>query len=347
DTTAEKKLGRIKINTSFGQDYVNVYANDQKEPVIFCLANSNYLNREFLYPHAGESQEAILKRLVFFNKAALILLKELDVNPKILHFIDWPTALGLAYAKRSPEANFPFAKLLFTYPDARYQGLFPNDLRNLTELNENSMDYYDKISLAKLGLFFADLVVTGSYEHICEVINNQRREGGDFGEFSSIFRQLSNQGKLNYLFHSNESLSRLKDLSSADPSPTDKDGLLNLASIYQVRYDHLIPTIESKDINQQLLIKAVAEGNEIDFDLLAKFQRILQHSIFSPEEKTLIKRICHDFGSTALIRHLSEQLHLIEKAKREKNSQEAERIKTTIKELLSQLTSLKIEWGLF
>jgi len=343
-------LGQISVKTAFTSETAEVYLDDKKEPVVFYLSNPNHLFSAHLYPHQGENEETVLKRIAFFNQAALNLLKEAEINPDILHFIDWPTALGLAYAKRSKDSPYFFIKTLFTYLDARYQGLFPLSLYPVLGLEENSsLRYYEQVSLAKMGALNADLTITGSYEHIREVLENRRVEGGDFGEFSLIFRQLSEQGRLNYLFHSNESLRNLGSLNFENPSPRELDILLSVATIYQVRYDHLVPQIKPEEINEALLLRAVVEGklSRRELDVPTKLLGVLSHPFFNEEQKTIIKRICHDFGSTQLIDFLREQLRQLDKARRENDNAKASIIEQALQKFFTQIKKLEIDWGLY
>jgi hypothetical protein len=343
-----KDLGQIPVKTPFAREYAEVYADDLREPVIFYITNANFI-REFLYPHEGEDPATALKRIVFFNRAALVMLKEAEINPRILHCLDWPTALAIAYQKRSPEFSGLASKTLFTYLDPRFPGAFPGHLRGLLDLGEGSqaeafygkfIEFWGEASLAKLGTLLSDLTVTGSRELIEETLAMEKPG------FPGIFRQLQGEGRLHFIFHSNASLKALDQFNLGNPSPAELDVLLNVATVYQIRYDRLAPRLRPESISTKALQQVIVEGKgeEIDFEALAAFKLILNHPFFTPEQKVLISRVGHEFGSVELIRFLSTHLKKMEQAQ---TPEEREALKQRITNLLEQIERLELNWGLF
>ena len=348
-----KNCGQITVATPFARENAEVFADDLKEPVVFYITNDNFI-REFLYPHEGEDPATTVKRIAFFNRAALVLLKEAELNPRILHCLDWPTALAIAYQKRSPEFSGLTGKTLFTCLDPSFPGVFPGHLRGLLGLGEGAqaeaffnkyLEFWGEASLAKLGTLLADHTVTGSREIIHEILATEKPG------FPGIFRQLQSEGRLHFVFHSTASLKALERLNLEDPSPTELDTLLNLATVYQVRYDRLspLPKLESMspaDLRRALQRMIVnGEANAIDFSALAALKLILKHPFFTPEQRVLIGKVGHDFGSMELIRFLSTHLEKMEHP--QTHPEEKEALKQRIAGLLEQIERLDLNWGLF
>lgn len=349
---AQKALGQILIETPFAREYAEVYVDDVKDPVVFSITNDRFL-RENLYPHAGEDETATMKRIVFFNKASLTLLMEAEIDPRILHCVDWPTALAIAYMKM--DRGFSAASL-FTFMDAAFPGNFSRDTMALTGLAKGDrsevfmrkfLEYYSEISLAKLGMLMADLTITSSKEHIDKVMSGIRGENEDWGEFTDIFKQLYTKGRLHFIAHTHRNIPALSRLNHSSPSPAELDTLLDLAAHYVLSYTKLVPPTERDlaKVTAETLQQLVVRGTEIDFEILAILQKILKSDFFSTEEKALIEKVCHDFGSIELVNFLSSRLEKLQK--NNLSERESAKIKFQIRNLLSQIQELKIDWALF
>lgn len=348
-------LGQIRVDLP-STELFDVYADDAKTPIFFYIAGQNGIFSDSLYPNEGESHEAALKRLAFFNRAAITLIKEAGIDPRILHCVDWPTALTIAYGKLDPALHA--TKTLFTYMDARFQGLFPSGSLAITGLtdpnfNKKYLDYWERqISLAQLGVLLADNTVVSSYHHIQEVLSGRRSDGKDWGKFGEVFRTAQNTGALRYLFHSHLSVPSLTGLDMDNPGLQELDTLLHMALAYQGAYTAVSP-LPPDQVSQQHLVHDAARGSStVDYTGLAYLQEVLNSPAVSPEDKSLIRSICVDFGSIEIAKALFAPVKTIGRfakaaPKTPKDQDKLNAAQAFVGNVFKSLRSFDIDWGVF
>lgn len=150
-------------------------------PVYF-VQNDEFFNRDGLYQKDGRDFEDNLERFSFFCKTVLESLKSLEYKPDIIHCNDWQTGLILVYLKTiyKDDPFFQGIKTVFTIHNLAYQGLFNKEKFPLTGLDwsefiPDKLEYYDKLSLIKGGLVYADILTTVSPTYSKEI---QTKEQG-------------------------------------------------------------------------------------------------------------------------------------------------------------------------
>ncbi len=138
----------------------------------YFIDNEFYFKRHHLY---GEGDDA--ERYIFFSKAVLAALKQLDLKPDIIHTNDWHTAsvniLRQEYAYY--DDFYKDIKTVFTIHNLRYQGIFDpfilGDLLGLSYdyFNEDALKFHQSINLLKGGLVFSDHITTVSKSYAKEI----------------------------------------------------------------------------------------------------------------------------------------------------------------------------------
>ncbi|MDB5569756.1 MAG: glgA [Hyphomicrobiales bacterium] len=126
--------------------------------------------------------------------AAQIALGEADPSwsADLVHANDWPSALTSAYLRWSGR-NLPS---VLTVHNLAYQGLFPRACLPSLGVPENAfqiegVEFYDKLSFLKAGLFYADHITTVSANYAREITTEQHGCGLD-----GLLRQRAAQGRL-------------------------------------------------------------------------------------------------------------------------------------------------------
>jgi starch synthase len=142
---------------------------------VYAIRADRYFDRENLYGTAAGDYSDNAERFVFFSRAALQLLAQIDA-PHVIHCHDWQSALSIAYLKAQPDRYFPVssAKTVMSVHNLGYQGLFPSYDWHLLSLNHSLfgsryLEFYGHINFLKAGLVFADTVATVSPTYAEEI----------------------------------------------------------------------------------------------------------------------------------------------------------------------------------
>lgn len=182
------------------------YASMAKAIKVYFVENPAYFDRDGLYGDKNGDYPDNLDRFLFYCRRTLMLLKEINFKPDIIHCHDWQSALIPVYLKTAYR-NDPFfaqTRTLFTIHNIGYQGLFAAEEFSKLNIEQRyfSMEYlefYGKINLLKGGIVFADLINTVSPTYSKEI---QTKEFG-FG-LDGVLRKRGNDvfGILNGLDYS-------------------------------------------------------------------------------------------------------------------------------------------------
>src|SRR5262245_34090094 len=148
---------------------------DSEVPVYF-VEQPDYYDRPDLYQSAGRDYPDNCERFVFFSRAVLEAIGQLELEIDILHCNDWQTGLVPAYHKIEYRAvpRFESAVSLMTVHNLAYQGTFWHWDMLLTGLdwkyfNWHQMEFFGQLNLMKTGLVFADAINTVSPRYAEEI----------------------------------------------------------------------------------------------------------------------------------------------------------------------------------
>lgn len=208
---------------------------------VFLLGNQKYFSSEKVYGFSDEGEQAI-----FFNVAALEVMKHLGEQYQVIHLHDWQTGLVPVYIKTLFREDPFFQNLLtvFTIHNLGYQGRLQSRYLNYAGLphylfNVDALEFYGEINLLKGGILFSDLITTVSPTYAQEI---QTKEYGERMEGILNIRSDSLYGIINGI-----------DYDSFDPST-----MSSLSHPFDI--DHL----EGKGKNKEALQKEL--GLEVNPD---------------------------------------------------------------------------------
>ncbi len=154
----------------------------------YFIAHAHYFERSGdLYGAAGKDFPDNCERFTFFSKAALELLRRLDMPVDVVHCNDWQSALAVIYLDLWYRQSTPLgaARSVFTIHNLAYQGLFPRDAFEVTGLPaglfaaERGVEFYGGVNLLKGGILFADTVTTVSPTYAKEITTGEAGFGLD------------------------------------------------------------------------------------------------------------------------------------------------------------------------
>lgn len=165
-------VDQTEILMGWRRQYVGILTYQHDGVDYYFIDNEFYFKRHHLY---GEGDDA--ERYIYFSKAVLAALKQMDFKPHILHTNDWHTAsvniLREEYAYY--DDFYRDIKTVFTIHNLRYQGIFDpyvlGDFLNLPfdYFNEDALKFYNNINLLKGGLVFSDAITTVSKSYASEI----------------------------------------------------------------------------------------------------------------------------------------------------------------------------------
>jgi starch synthase len=150
---------------------------------VYLLEHEHYYNRDSLYGTADGDYWDNCERFVFFCRAALEGLTQLDAarpgvrwQPQLIHANDWQTGLVPVYL-RTLYRDHPLLGSLasvFTIHNLAYQGVFWHYDMPMTGLGWDlftpaGIEFYGKLNFLKGALIFADLLTTVSRTYAREI----------------------------------------------------------------------------------------------------------------------------------------------------------------------------------
>jgi len=172
-----KIIESLPITVGEEEFTATVYSYDYADGVeVLFIGNDELFKRDSLYGTPNGDYPDNDKRFIFFQKAVLEVLKQIEFQPEVIHCHDWQTALIPAYVK-TIYADDPFyasVKTFFTIHNMAYQGSFTADTFPLTGLPEayfaiDAFEYFGKVNFLKGGLAFADVLTTVSDRYAREI----------------------------------------------------------------------------------------------------------------------------------------------------------------------------------
>jgi starch synthase len=139
--------------------------------LIYFVKNDHYFDRDNLYNYPDEAE-----RFLFLNQAILQFAALGEFTPHIFHCNDWLSSLLPFLLKTRPAATPALAssKVLLSIRNLRYQGVFPKEICPLlgltwADVQESGLAFYDYVNLLKIGIVYADLIVTSSPSYAREI----------------------------------------------------------------------------------------------------------------------------------------------------------------------------------
>ncbi|MAT39290.1 MAG: glycogen synthase GlgA [Ectothiorhodospiraceae bacterium] len=163
---------------------------------VYFVSNDDLYCRSDLYidPKTKEGWPDNDDRFIFFCKSVIETMLLLGWKPDIIHLNDWQSAILAPMIKTmyAKEPLFKNTKIVFTIHNAAYQGIFPADTFEKTDLPQkvmtpDGMEYHGNVNFMKAGLQYADYITTVSKTYSKEI-----QESNDFGfGLEGIFKKKS------------------------------------------------------------------------------------------------------------------------------------------------------------
>ncbi len=137
----------------------------------FLLDQPEFFDRDGLYQDDGRDYPDNAERFAFFGKAVVEAIRELDLQPDIVHCNDWQTGL-IPPLLEAPSPLDPTGTLL-TVHNLAYQGAFERATLELSALTtvptSRFLDRTGRFSFLRAGLSCADLLNTVSPTYAQEI----------------------------------------------------------------------------------------------------------------------------------------------------------------------------------
>ncbi len=153
-----------------------ILTSSQDDFTAIFIQNDEYFLRDGLYGNKNGDFPDNASRFIFFSRAALDCLRELEFEPDVIHVNDWQSALIPLYL-RSVYKHDPYFKktaTLLTIHNLGYQGLFWHlDMPLLgvgwDYFTPEGIEFWGKINFLKAGIVYADLINTVSAKYAQEI----------------------------------------------------------------------------------------------------------------------------------------------------------------------------------
>ncbi len=160
------------VDLGYRRQYVGIMSLVYNGLIHYFIDNEYYFKRYNIY---GELDDG--ERFIFFSKACVLMLKELDFKPDIVHANDWHSGLVPLYIKDFAKGDrfYKNIKSVFTIHNLKYQGVFPQEiLGGIGGLSqeyyyEDGLKFYDGINLMKAGIVYSDWLTTVSKTYADEI----------------------------------------------------------------------------------------------------------------------------------------------------------------------------------
>ncbi|MBI9070838.1 MAG: glycogen synthase GlgA [Melioribacteraceae bacterium] len=172
-------IGKIKLDIGGEVRNVEVWQIQLKDSdvQVYFIDYPKFFKRKDFYTNSPDEH----LRWILFNKAVIETIQRLQWSPDIIHLNDWQGGLIPLYIKENYNWDkfFQKTKTIFSIHNIGYQGLFPANIFNETEINSKHfyptgpVEYYEKISLLKAGLVFSDLINTVSETYAKEILTEE------------------------------------------------------------------------------------------------------------------------------------------------------------------------------
>ncbi|MGM0397120.1 MAG: glycogen synthase GlgA [Bacillota bacterium] len=166
-----KKVKAFYVDLDWRSQYAGIYLYQEDNLDIYFIDNEYYFHRHALYGMDDDGE-----RFAFFNKAAAMMIKELEMDTDIVHANDWHTGLVPLFIKdfAKGDSYYRNIKTVFTIHNLKYQGIFPPDMLGLVGLsvdyfNEEALKFYDAVNFMKAGIVFCDALTTVSSSYAQEI----------------------------------------------------------------------------------------------------------------------------------------------------------------------------------
>lgn len=170
----EKVYENLPVKILDRIEFADIYRTKMAESnvTVYFIHNAKYFDREGLYQDRGIDYPDNCERFSFFSKAVMEFIPKTSFFPEVVHANDWQTALIIAYVKKM--YKWPKTAAVYSVHNMGYHGVFPKEEVFLTGFGwemftTQTLEFWDKLALAKAGFVFADAINTVSETYSKEI----------------------------------------------------------------------------------------------------------------------------------------------------------------------------------
>lgn len=169
-TKAKIQLGNSNVEAEFLEH------NPEHNLKIVFIKQHQFYYRDSLYVDSnGFDYPDNAERFIFFSKAAVELSQQNEFIPDIIHVHDWQTALIPLFIRHLNDKFKKPPKCLLTIHNLAFQGIFPKEKYNLTNLpwdyfNPQGVEFYGNLNCLKTGIVYTDKIITVSPRYAREIL---------------------------------------------------------------------------------------------------------------------------------------------------------------------------------
>ena len=144
----------------------------ERQRVAF-VRQDELFDRAGLYGEADHDYPDNAARYLFFSKAVVASIPALRFVPDVLHAHDWQAAFVPLWWSRTLAPAWRL-RTMFTIHNLAYQGLFPREQFELTNLPQDyfgvkGLEFHGAMNLMKAGLLYSDVLTTVSQHYAAEI----------------------------------------------------------------------------------------------------------------------------------------------------------------------------------
>jgi starch synthase len=149
---------------------------------VYFVENDYFFGRSGIYndPQTKEGYKDNAERYVFYVRALMELIKQLDWKPDVIHLNDQHTALIAGYLKRqyAKDDYYSKTKTVFSIHNLGYQGVYPKEIMWFAMFDQaeyypmSPFEFYDKMNFMKIGISFSDIINTVSKTYAEEITSS-------------------------------------------------------------------------------------------------------------------------------------------------------------------------------
>ncbi|MCQ2459150.1 MAG: glycogen synthase GlgA [Ruminococcus sp.] len=175
-----KFVRNITVDVSWRKQYCGIYMLKHDGVTYYFIDNNLYFGRDGLYGFYDECE-----RFVFFDKAVLEMLKNIDFMPDIINCNDWQTALIPVYYQiyYKYQRKYGNIKSVITIHNIEYQGSYGkeilSDVMGIPMYNSNLLEYDGNVNMLKGAIETADRILTVSPSYAWEILDPWYAHGLD------------------------------------------------------------------------------------------------------------------------------------------------------------------------
>lgn len=167
-----KFLKWITVPVGWRESYCGIFEYEYEGVKFYFIDNEYYFNREGLYGYYDDAE-----RFAFFDRAVLIILKEIDFKPDIIHCNDWQTGMTpvLYKLEYSKDPFYYDIKTVFSIHNLLFQGTFDPEILpelfgyDMEPFLNKSLELFGGVSFMKGGLNYSDKITTVSNSYAAEI----------------------------------------------------------------------------------------------------------------------------------------------------------------------------------